>query len=83
MCAHAVLLAYAVDLPARAILLEMKQFNGKCACVYCEDEGEIEGSNHLHRFWPYREGSKRRTHSSLLQNATQATVDQSVVRTRI
>lgn len=70
--ARALLLTAAVDLPARALLMNMKLFNGKHACVYCEQEGVTEGSNHLHRFWPYRMTTSR-THQSILRNAVEAT----------
>ena len=33
------LLMCSVDLPARAFVLNMKQFNGKYGCSQCEDEG--------------------------------------------
>ncbi len=79
-CARAVLLACAFDLPARVIVLDMKQFNGKYACVYCEDEGETPPGDHLHRFWPHNAAdSRKRTHKSLLQNATEATLQHDTV----
>ena len=36
------LLMCLVDLPARASVLNMKQFNGKFGCSQCEDEGHPE-----------------------------------------
>ena len=82
MCARSILLACAFDLPARALVLQMKQFNGICGCLYCEDTGETEPGNHLLRFWPYNmESTTRiRTRQSLLQNATEATLSRNVVR---
>ena len=59
MLAHAMLLVYAFDLPAHALVLQMKQFNfnGKCGCLYCEYEGEVDPANHLLRYWPYSRDS--------------------------
>ena len=34
-----------VDLPARASVLNMKQFNGKYGCSQCEDEGQPRASS--------------------------------------
>lgn len=58
--ARAILINCSVDLPAKAILTNMKQWNGKYGCVYCEEEGTI-GDDHLPR-----------THVSLLKNAEDA-----------
>lgn len=70
--AHARLLLCTVDLPARACVLNMKQFNGKNGCSYCEDEGEPRASNHLHRNWPYTRTSISRSHHSIMTNARDA-----------
>ena len=32
---RAALLICSVDLPARSMCANMKQFNGKCGCIYC------------------------------------------------
>ena len=40
------LLLSSFDLPARASVLNMKLFNGKFACAYCEDEGVPRASSH-------------------------------------
>ena len=37
--ARAMLLLSSLDLPARAIITNMKQFNGEHSCIYCEQEG--------------------------------------------
>ena len=50
MLARAVLLACSVDLPARAMLLNMKQWNGIQGCLYCNHEGVTLGTDHLHRY---------------------------------
>jgi hypothetical protein len=39
MQAHAILLNCSVDLPARAALANMKQWNGCHGCLYCKDKG--------------------------------------------
>ena len=61
-----------VDLPARASVMNMKQFNGKHGCAYCEDEGVPRPTSHLHRNWPYSTTSIPRTHHSIVDNAKSA-----------
>ena len=39
-----------VDLPARAIVLNMKQWNGAHGCLYCESPGTVLPGDHLHRY---------------------------------
>lgn len=70
-----ILLLSAVDLPARALLLQMKQFNGKHGCCYCYQEGGVLPGNPLHRFWPPQAtlSSSIRTHESVIENAMEAT----------
>ena len=80
LVAGAVLLCCSVDLPARAMLMNMKQFNGTCGCLYYEDEGTTVGTDHLHRYWPKQNTSSPRTHSSILSNARDAITSGSVVR---
>ena len=66
--AKAMLLMCTLDLPAKAIVMNMKQFNGQHGCTYCEDEGVPRRSRHLHRNWPYNTNSITRTHNGMLQN---------------
>ena len=74
MRARAMLLLGSVDLPARAILLNMKHFNGMYGCLYCHHPGETEPGNHLHRFWPDKPDTKDlRTMHSILRDAKEAT----------
>ena len=61
-----------VDLPAKAIVLNAKQFNGKYGCSYCEDEGVARAATHLHRNWPYSSSSSARAHGSIIANARDA-----------
>ena len=48
--ARAILINCSVDLPARAILVNMKQWNGKEEILYCESPGTTLGGDHLHRY---------------------------------
>ena len=73
MTSKARLLLCSVDLPARASMLNMKLYNGKHACAYCEFEGVPRASSHMHRNWPYETSSQRRTHDSFIRNAMEAT----------
>ena len=66
------MLMCSVDLPARAQLLNMKQFNGKQGCVYCEDEGTPRATSHLHRNWPYSSHPVQRSHAKMKDDARQA-----------
>lgn len=69
---HARLLMCSVDLIARCNILNMKQFNGKYACTYCEDEGTERATSHLHRNWLYQRSSVPRTHNTIMLNAKEA-----------
>lgn len=79
MQTRAMLLLNSVDLPARAILLNMKQFNDQHARCYCEDQGDTPPTNHLHRFWPPSGSPVLRTHLSLMTNAKDALSDGNAV----
>ena len=58
------LLAVTVDLPAKAMVANMKQFNGKFGCSFCMDEGETRPSCPMQRFWPFKEQCTLRNHQS-------------------
>lgn len=73
MTARAIVLNCSADLPARAMVSNMKQFNGRHGCLYCEEEGTTVGGDHLHRYWPHQTATVPRTHASLLRNAQTAT----------
>ena len=79
MTANAVVLNLSVDLPARAIVSNMKQFNGRYGCLYCEEEGTTLGADHLHRYWPYKTNATPRTHSSLLRDTQKAVTTETCV----
>jgi len=66
------LIASCLDLPARAMVSNMKQFNGKHACIVCCDEGETPEGNALHRYFPYRDDSIMRTKDSFSSDAKEA-----------
>lgn len=72
MVARVILLLCSVDLPARAAITNMKQWNGVHGCLYCEDQGVTLGSDHLHRFWPHMNSSILRSRTSLLRHAVAA-----------
>lgn len=48
------LLLFTADLPARAAVMNMKNFNGEYACSTCEDKGDnTRGNTPLHQVWPF------------------------------
>ena len=77
-----ILLMSAVDLPARALLLNMKQYNGSYGCSFCYNEGKTKRNAPLHRFWPPSLSTPvLRTNQSIRDNAMQATVTNDPVLT--
>ena len=60
------------DLPARAMVLCMKQFNGRYGCCYCYHPGKTVGDDHLHRFWPYDYTAEPRNHASMKEDIKEA-----------
>ncbi|XP_048246521.1 uncharacterized protein LOC125377412 [Haliotis rufescens] len=73
------LLAVCVDLPARAMVLNMKQFNGKYGCNVCHAEGETQPNCPLHRYYPVGESSQR-THKSMVNDVRTAVQSGQAVR---
>ena len=68
------LLLTTVDLPARAILCNMKQHSGAHACCTCEDLGDNTlGKTRLHRVWPFTASCKIRTPESVANAFRSAT----------
>ena len=53
----AMLLLCSADLPARALISNMKQYNGFHACSICTDPG----SHTTHHIWPYTDTNTLRT----------------------
>ena len=68
--ARVILLNSSVDLPARAMVTNMKQWNGINGCLYCEDKGTTVGGDHLHRYWAAKDSCVERSHTSFLRCAT-------------
>jgi len=66
------LIAVSTDLPARAMVLNMKQFNGKYGCSMCFDEGACPPGKPLLRFYPFCDTSRAMTHQSMLDDAKEA-----------
>lgn len=62
------LLAVCLDLPAKALVANMKQFNGKFGCIACFDEGQSNPRTPMHRYYPFNEMNQQRTHLSILQD---------------
>jgi hypothetical protein len=75
------LLAVTLDLPARAMVANAKQFNGKYGCSICLDEGAGRPNCPMHRYWPYQPESVLRTHQSWLEDARRAVVSKEAVST--
>lgn len=75
----AAIIMFSCDLPARAMILNMRQFNGKHGCHLCNDEGQTSASNPLLRWWPYKNSQTMRTKKSLLQSSAQATMSGVIV----
>ena len=69
---YATLLLATEDLQAKALVTNMKQYNGESDCSTCFDTGETVKANNLHRIWPYNPNMKYRTHKSVLKCALDA-----------
>ena len=69
MTSRVQLLMCSVDLVARALILNMKQFNAKHGCCYCENEGQPLPQ---HTFTAFCASSTPCTHDSILANASKA-----------
>lgn len=65
------LLMCSVDLPARSLCTNMKQFNGKYGCVYCKNPGASRDGMPMIRNWPPGLWELR-THSSFVEDAREA-----------
>ena len=72
-CVKAAIVVFTCDLPARALLLNMRQFNGASSCHLCEDVGKTSPDNPLFRWWPYGTTSVLRSKQSLIDAAVKAT----------
>ena len=77
--ARVAIVASTLDLPARAIVANMLQFNGRYGCHYCEQEGTTALGNPLHRWWPYIPNPSPRSRSSILENVRKTTTSNEIV----
>ena len=66
------MVAISCDLPARCLVLNMRQFNGAQGCHLCEDTGKTSDNNHLFRWWPYQSESILRTNNTLIEDSARA-----------
>lgn len=73
------MVAVSCDLPARAIVLNMRQFNGKHGCHLCEDPGENSPVNPMLRWWPFNGDAVLRSKESLLKNSLEVSLDNEIV----
>lgn len=70
------------DTPARAIMRNCKQFNGKCGCDWCEHEGVTISKNGgpPTRYYPQRGDQRQRTSKGQAEHATKAEILQEPVK---
>lgn len=73
------LVGASVDLPARALFLNMRQFNGAYGCHLCEDKGKTADGKPLFRWWPPSSEQKLRTRQSLTNDSIKATTNDEIV----
>lgn len=74
------LLIVSLDLPARALVANMKQFNGKFGCSVCFDEGKSRPEQAMLRYYPYNEVVQLRTHQSMVNDARIAATEMREVK---
>ena len=80
---HAMLMICSLDLPAKAALLNMKQYNGANGCSACDAPGKTFPGCHLHRFWPFDQEGTLRTDTTMRMNALNAALQGKAVRSHI
>lgn len=73
----AVVLAGIFDLPAKATVVNMKQFNGEYGCLYCVDPGKILYGNL--RIYPPNAPHRPRTEQDMIESAAKAEAQGSAV----
>ena len=75
------LLLFTSDLPARAIVCNMKLFSGEYGCSTCTDKGDnTRGGSPLLRLWPYSSHIAIRSERSVFDAFTHATETSCPVR---
>lgn len=57
------------DLPAKALFLNMNQYNGNFGCQVCKEKGKTVEKRHV---YPYKENLRLRTDEETLEHASQA-----------
>ena len=65
---RATLLLASADLPGKALMANMKQYNGEQGCSVCEDKGKTVGVGGLHRVWPYTTNMVLWTHKAVVES---------------
>lgn len=60
------------DLPAKAVLMCMKQFNAIYGCHVCEQTSEARTNAPMARQWPFKENVPLRSRKTILENAKEA-----------
>ena len=76
----AVMLISSLNLPARALVSNMKQFNGRYECSWCEIEGKSSPNLQMITYFPHCSPSPtQRYHLSMLLNAGKAVTNKEVV----
>ncbi len=71
---QAMMLCSCLDLPAKATVMNMKQWNGVNGCSVCLDKGDNSTGSKNARYWPYNRGNTWRTHSGVIEDAKQAVI---------
>lgn len=74
ICCKAMLVVATMDLPARAAVLHMTQYNGEFSCIFCMASGKVVKSGKGHcRCFPYKtDPEPLRTNDDVLQSGTKA-----------
>lgn len=77
---RAIISVCTVDLPARALVCNMKAFNGAYSCVTCLDEGDNTiGASPMVRYWPYNASCQVRSTTDVIDAFTDATTTNTAV----
>lgn len=77
VCVKLSVICGTADLPAKAAVLNMKQYNGSDSCITCEDPGRtVKQGKGYSRYFPFREEQEKsslRTEARVRQQMTQST----------
>ena len=76
---RAAMVVVSCDLPARAMVLNMRQFNGQHGCHLCDSAGENSTEHPMLRWWPYNSESTNRTKVALMKDSVKATRSGNIV----